>query len=109
MKKIILELEPLPEITIYKHPTCSSYANFCFNIDKMVPEEVGYALESSYDIMVRSGLHCAPLLLESLGVHPWGTVRASPSYFSTDEEVDSFIDAVKEIVEFFVRKKNSKK
>jgi selenocysteine lyase/cysteine desulfurase len=69
-----------------------------------VPEEVNYVLESSYDISVRSGLHCAPLLLEALGVHPWGTVRASPSYFTKDEEIEKFIEAIKDIVKTMVRR-----
>lgn len=104
VKKIIAELENEPEITIYNDPEHSSYSNFCFNIAKMAPEEVNYAFESIYDIHVRSGLHCAPLLLEALGVHPWGTVRASPSYFSTEEDADAFIDAVRQIIKTFVRR-----
>ncbi len=104
VKRMIRELSDIPEITIYNDADHSSWSNFAFNIEGMVPEEVNYALESSYDIHVRSGLHCAPLLLEPVGVHPWGTVRASPSYFTSDDEVTEFIDAVKEIIEFFVRK-----
>ncbi len=97
VERMISELEKLERITVYNDPDHSTFANFCFNIEGIVPEEVNYILESSYDIHVRSGLHCAPLLLESLGVHPWGTVRASPSFFTKDEEVDKFIDSVKEI------------
>ncbi len=95
--RMIEELKNVDRISIYNDPIHSTYANFCFNIEGIVPEEVNYILESSYEINVRSGLHCAPLLLEALGVHPWGTVRASPSYFSTDEEIDKFIDSVEEI------------
>ncbi len=105
VRKMMNELGELPEITLYIHPEHSCYSNFVFNIKGMVPEEVNYALESSYDIHVRSGLHCAPLLLDSLGAAPWGTVRASPSYFTTDEEVDKFISAVKDIIESFVNNK----
>jgi cysteine desulfurase/selenocysteine lyase len=98
------KLNPLPEITTYCHPKHSSHSNFCFNIKGMTPEEVNYALESMFDIYVRSGLHCAPLLLQEIGVYPWGTVRASPSYFSTTDDTDEFIAAVKEIINTFVRK-----
>lgn len=105
VKRMIAELCDLPEVTIYNHPERSSFANFCFNLGNMAPEEVGYALESSFDIHVRSGLHCAPLLLEPLGVYPWGTVRASPSYFNTDEEIEKFIDAIKQVIDSFIRRK----
>lgn len=92
------ELGDNPDIEIYspknKH---TSYSNFCFNVKGMVPEEVGYVLEASFDIWVRTGLHCAPLILPYLGVEPWGTVRASHSYFTTEEEIYKFIEAVKKI------------
>jgi len=85
------------DIMIYTQGTNHSYSNFCFNIGGFVPEEVGYILKSSFDILVRTGIHCAPLLLKPLGVEPWGTVRASFSYFTTEEEIDIFVDALKQI------------
>lgn len=91
------ELKNVEEIEIYSSTEHTSYSNFCFNIKGMVPEEVGYVLESSFDIIVRTGLHCAPLILKYLGVEPWGTVRASHSYFTTDEDIYRFIEAVKKI------------
>ncbi|MBM2816111.1 MAG: Aminotransferase class V-fold PLP-dependent enzyme [Ignavibacteria bacterium] len=99
------ELKNYDRITIYNSINNSSGTVFTFNIDGMVPEEVNYILESSYNIHVRSGLHCAPLMLDALNVRPWGTVRASPSYFSTDEEVEKFIMAIKEIMRSFAGKK----
>ncbi|TAL68825.1 MAG: aminotransferase class V-fold PLP-dependent enzyme [Bacteroidetes bacterium] len=104
VKTFIKEFENYPEIDIYTRGEKNSYVNFCFNIKGMVPEEVGYVLDSSYDITVRTGLHCAPLILKPLGVYPWGTVRVSPSFFTTDNEVDKFIEAIKETVKTFVRK-----
>lgn len=98
------ELEGNPDIEIYSPKEHTSYSNFCFNIKGMVPEEVGYVLEASFDIWVRTGLHCAPLLLPYLGVEPWGTVRASHSYFTTEEEIYKFIDAVKKVTQIPKRK-----
>ena len=104
VKRMINMLKDNPFIKIYTVGDHNSYANFCFNIEGMVPEEVGYALDSCYDIIVRTGLHCAPLLLKPVGVYPWGTVRASPSYFSTITEIDSFIYAIEDIIKTFVKK-----
>ena len=101
---ILNELDGYPGITHYNHTDKTSYANFCFNVENMVPEEVGYILESSYEIMVRTGLHCAPLLLGALGVHPWGTVRASASYFTKENEVLEFIEAIKVVSKMVKRK-----
>ncbi|MFW6276694.1 MAG: aminotransferase class V-fold PLP-dependent enzyme [Bacteroidota bacterium] len=97
------ELTQLEPVKVYYSKDHNSYSNFCFNIGDMVPDEVNYILESSYDMQVRSGLHCAPLILHHIGVHPWGTVRASSSYFTPEIEVEKFIDAIKEIVRTFVR------
>lgn len=68
-----------------------------FNIKGVSPEDAGFILESSYDIIIRSGLHCAPLIHESLGTYPRGSLRVSLSFFTKDEEIDCFIDAVKQI------------
>lgn len=91
------ELKGMEEIEIYSSTERTSYSIFCFNIKGMIPEEVGYVLESSFDIIVRTGLHCAPLILKYLGVEPLGTVRASHSYFTTDEDIYKFIEAIKKI------------
>jgi cysteine desulfurase family protein len=104
IKRMIAELQDYPEIKIYTKGENNSYVNFCFNIEGMVPEEVGYALDSCYDIIVRTGLHCAPLILKPIDVYPWGTVRVSPGYFSTTQEIDTFIEAIKDIIKTFVRK-----
>ena len=48
-------------------------------------------------ICVRAGLHCAPLAHKALGTYESGTIRASLSYFNTEDEVDKFWAALKEI------------
>jgi len=51
------------------------------------------------DIAIRAGLHCAPAAHRSLGTFEGGgTIRFSPGYFTTDEEIDAAIAAVEEIV-----------
>jgi cysteine desulfurase / selenocysteine lyase len=70
---------------------------FCFNIEGMQPDDVGYILEHAFNIIVRSGLHCAPLIHTMLGSYPHGCVRVSPSHFTTDWEIDQFIQAIKQI------------
>jgi cysteine desulfurase/selenocysteine lyase len=79
-----------------------SHANrttvFCFNISGIDPEDVGYILENNYGIVVRSGLHCAPLIHQHIGTFPAGSVRVSPSYFTEDKDVDIFSEALKQII-----------
>lgn len=68
-----------------------------FNIQNMVPNDVVYMLEHSFDIIIRAGLHCAPLIHQALGTYPKGTLRVSPSSFTGEEEIETFIDAIKNI------------
>lgn len=60
--------------------------------------DVGLALEKGFGIICRTGLHCAPLVHESLGTLPAGTVRFSLSRFTTDNEVDAATDAVRRMI-----------
>ncbi|MBN2238239.1 MAG: aminotransferase class V-fold PLP-dependent enzyme [Dehalococcoidales bacterium] len=72
---------------------------FCFTIEGLDPSDIGYLLENSYNIIVRSGLHCAPLIHKRIGSFPDGSIRVSPSYFTQDGEVEVFIDAVRQILQ----------
>lgn len=60
---------------------------------------LGFALEENYGILCRTGLHCAPAAHRSLGTFPEGTVRLSPGYFSTEEDVEYVLTSVKEIAQ----------
>jgi cysteine desulfurase family protein len=55
---------------------------------------VAFELDQRFDIAVRAGLHCAPRAHRTLGTFPGGTVRMSPGWFTTREEIALFIDAV---------------
>jgi len=57
--------------------------------------DCGYALMKSYSIICRTGLHCAPLIHAAIGSAPDGTVRFSPSGFTTEEEIGYTLGAVK--------------
>jgi cysteine desulfurase family protein len=68
-----------------------------FNITGKDPSDVGFVLDSSFGIMARVGLHCAPDAHRTIGTFPQGTVRLSPGYFNTMEEVDFVVGAVRKI------------
>lgn len=66
------------------------------------PVEVGeLAVElGRRSIAARPGLHCAPLTHKTIGtLETGGTLRFSPGYFTTEEEIDRAIAALKEILE----------
>lgn len=61
--------------------------------------EVAYELDSTYGIMTRVGLHCAPHAHKTLGTYPKGTIRFSFGPENTREEIDTAIAALKEILQ----------
>lgn len=67
------------------------------NVRGMAPEVVGAILDGDFDIAVRVGLQCAPLVHESLGTSPAGGVRFSLGPFNTEEEIERTSAAMKAI------------
>ena len=67
-------------------------------IDGMDPASIAYELESTYYIMTRVGLHCAPRAHQTLGTYPEGTVRFSFGYANTLKDVESALSALNTIV-----------
>ena len=63
------------------------------------PSDSAYILGDTYGITVRAGLHCSPLIHQAMGTGARGTVRVSVSWFTTEEEMRSFIKAAEEIAE----------
>ena len=74
-------------------------ATVSFNVSGMSPSELGLRLEDDYGIMCRVGLHCAPAAHKTMGTFPEGTVRFGLSAFSTVEEVQAGIDAVRHLAQ----------
>jgi cysteine desulfurase family protein len=68
-----------------------------FNLKGADSSEVAFILDQSFQIAVRAGHHCTPLAHAAAGTLSSGAVRASVGYFTKDEEITAFIDAIKEI------------
>jgi len=68
-----------------------------FNIATMNPQLVASILDTAYDMAVRPGLHCSALAHRTLGTFPEGTVRVSPGFFNTENEMESILKAIKAI------------
>lgn len=67
------------------------------NLGEMGSSDLAYILDEEYNIAVRSGLHCAPLIHKAMGTIDQGTVRFSFGYMNSDKEIDKAIRALKEI------------
>lgn len=67
-----------------------------FNVSGYVSDEIGKILDH-YGIEVRTGLHCAPAAHDFGGTIDIGTVRVSPSIFTTKTEINKLVEVVKNI------------
>lgn len=63
-------------------------------IDGTDSAEAAYILDASFGIVVRGGLHCAPRIHRHLGTQASGTLRVSPSAFTTECGIDACADAI---------------
>ncbi len=61
-------------------------------------KEIGYILEKSFNILCRTGLHCAPLIHQYIGTAPEGSIRFSLSRFTTEEEVDYILQGIESLM-----------
>ncbi len=91
-------LEDVEEAEIYHFDAGNdeSCGVLSFTIDGWGIDDLGKVLNSR-DFVVRGGLQCAPHAHRTLDTFTEGTIRVSPGYFTTEQEIDSFLQSVKEI------------
>ena len=93
-------LAALPRVVLYGVPpgaTTLRTGLVTFNVEGQHAEDVGAILDASFDIAVRAGLHCAPGAHRFLGTFPEGAVRVSPGPFTTAQDIDALVEAVRAI------------
>ena len=74
---------------------------FVFNVDGLNASQVGTILDVDYNVITRTGLHCAPLVHVGIGTFEAdGAVRFSIGPFNTDADVDAAIAAVEEVAQY---------
>jgi len=66
-------------------------------IDGLRVSEVGLRLDDEFGVLSRVGLQCAPMAHRTIGTFPEGTVRLAPGVFTTHEEIDQTVHAVRVI------------
>jgi len=69
-----------------------------FNIAGLDNDEAGYILARAYNIITRTGLHCAPLVHDRIDGGK-GCIRVSFSHLNTPEECRLAAEAVREVTE----------
>lgn len=97
LNRLQTNLSNIPGISIigtskHKIPVAS------FISDKAHPSDIGTLLDLK-GIAIRVGHHCTQPLMQSMGLE--GTARASLSFYNTPEEIDSFSDSLRKVLQMF--------
>ena len=97
-ERFIEGIAGVPGIRLHGPPSTEDrVAVFSLTFEGKDCDAMGETLDREYGLKVRSGLHCAPLAHQTLGTHETGTVRLSPGYFTTGDDIDRTVAAVREL------------
>lgn len=97
IKYLLEELKKLSYVKIYGSTAPENRsAVVSISIENMDSSQVGYLLNKK-DIAVRTGFHCAPLIHGIMGTNKSGTVRISPGYFNTINDIEYIVKVIREI------------
>ena len=89
-------LHAVPGLTVHGTGDATrQVATVSISLDGWEPVDLGAALDGSFGIAVRTGLHCAPVAHRTIGTWPRGTVRLSPGAFTTDDDIDQALAALR--------------
>ncbi len=96
-KYLIENLKSINKIHLYLPNNLDKiFGIVSFNIDGYKSDEVGNILDDEFDICVRTGFHCSPLIHDFISsIDYGGTVRVSLGYFNTKKEIDDLINVLK--------------
>lgn len=94
----LVELEKIPEVTLYSAGSEKSCGILSFNLKGIHTHDVSQILADE-GVCVRGGHHCNMPLMTKLGIG--GTVRASFYFYNTREDVDRLVKSIKKAIEVF--------
>lgn len=95
-QKALDGLKRIPNVEIYNETAETGI--IAFNIKGVHPHDAASVFDNN-DVCIRAGHHCAQLIIKWLNTI--GTVRASFYFYNTLEDVEKFVQSVKEAQEFF--------
>ena len=99
LTRLVEGLRGIPGVTMYCQDDLRDHiAVMAFNVDGFEAGNTGTILDVDHDIACRTGLHCAPMVHQQLGLEAIkGAVRFGIGPFNTDGHIETAIGAVAEI------------
>lgn len=98
-ERLISKLSEIKQVTLLVPPIEKRVGIVSFTVYGLKSDDVGTILDQDFDIAVRTGFHCVPYIHKYLrDENKMGTVRISLGQYNTQEDIDSLISAIKELV-----------
>lgn len=93
--QLISRLMQIPGVILYLPKTSKTFGVVSFDIEGYKSDDIASILNEEYQISVRSGYHCAPLVHDFIGSNEFGgTVRISLGAFNTISEINALCVAL---------------
>ncbi len=99
LTRMLLEgLRRIPRVTVHGPPPgINRGAAVSLTMDGKSVADLAFLLDRNFGIMARAGLHCAPAAHRSIGTFPQGTLRFSPGFFNTEDDIRTVLAALDQI------------
>ena len=98
-RRLVEGFSEIADIRVYGHDEgVPSVGVVSVTLGEWDSRELASLLDAQWEIQTRAGFHCAPLIHKSLGSRQnGGTLRFSPGYFNTMDEMEQVIEAMRTI------------
>jgi len=97
-EKLVDDLRKIEGVVVYcPKDMINRIPVISFNVNGFEASDVGVQLDVDHNIIIRTGLHCAPKIHETIGTGKAGTARFSVGPFNTESDIEKAIAGVKEI------------
>lgn len=90
-------LRDIPGVTLYGDFSGDRAPVVALNLEGWDPAAAADELAQAYDIAVRPGIHCAPRMHRALGTQDTGCLRFSFGWYTTEEDIDAALAALREM------------
>ena len=98
MNRFLCGVREIPSVKLYGAVDAEERVPIVtLNLGELDAAVVSDILWEDYQICVRAGAHCAPLIHRHFGTERQGAVRFSFSYWNTEAEIDCAVQALREL------------
>lgn len=96
-ERFVRGLRDIPGVTLYGDFSGDRAPVVALNLEGWDPAAAADELAQAYDIAVRPGIHCAPRMHRALGTQDTGCLRFSFGWYTTEEDIDAALAALREM------------